>query len=174
MTERRVTTKAELLADTERAWTALQAALNHLTETQMITLKDAQDWSVKDHIVHLTAWERSVLFLLQSRPRHEALGVDEALYLRGDFDAINAAIQQQHKALPLAEALAQSRSVHAQMLAVLEKLTDADLHKTYRHYLPDEPGEGEGPLALDIVYSDTGDHFAEHLPWIEALTGRPV
>ncbi len=174
MTERRVTTKAELLAETARAWTALQAALDRLTEAQLTTLKDAQGWSVKDHIVHLTAWERSVLFLLQGKPRHEALGVDEALYLGGDFDAINAAIHKQHKALPLAEALTQSRAVHAQMLAVLDGLTDAELHKTYRHYLPDEPGEGEGPLALDIVYSDMGDHFAEHLPWIEALAGKPA
>jgi hypothetical protein len=172
MTERRVTTKAELQTDTERTWTALQAALNRLTEAQMTTLKDAQGWSVKDHVIHLTAWERSVLFLLQGKPRHEALGVDEALYLRGDFDAINAAIQQQQQALPLAEALAQCRAVHAQMLAVLEDLTDADLHKTYRHYLPDEPGEGEGPLALNIVYGNTAHHFAEHLDWIEALAGR--
>ena len=169
MTERRVTTKAELLVDIERAWTSLNAALDRLTEAQMTMPQDAQGWTIKDHLIHLTFWERSVVFFLQGQPRHQALGVEEALYLKGNDDEINAAIYQQHKDLSLSETLAQLRNTHQQLLKVLQPLTDADLQKPYHHYLPEEPGEGDGPPALNVIYGNSAHHFAEHLPWIVAL-----
>ena len=169
MSERQVMTKTALLADIDRTWTALNAALDRLTAEQMTTPKDAQGWTVKDHLIHMTAWERSVVFFLQGKPRHAGLGVDEAVYLEGKDDDINAVIYQQRQDLPLATALTQFRSVHQQLLQLLQPLTDADLQKPYRHYLPDEPGEGDGPPAIDVVYSNSAHHFTEHLAWIEAL-----
>ena len=169
MSERPVTTKAELLIDIEHAWTTLNTTLDSLTEAQMTIPHDAEGWTIKDHLVHLTFWERSVVAFLQGQPRHQGLGVEETLYLKGNDDEINAAIYQQHKDLPLSEALAQFRRTHQQLLKLLEPLTDADLQKPYRHYLPEEPGEGDGPPALNVVYSNSAHHFAEHLPWIAAL-----
>jgi len=172
MSERRVTTKEEMLADIERAWSHLNGALDRLTEEQMTTRQDAQGWTIKDHIVHMAAWERSVVFFLQGKPRHEGLGVDEAVYLEGTEDEINAAIQQQRQGLSLAEALNQLREVHEQLLKLLQPMTDADLLRPYRHYLPEEPGEGEGPPAINLVYGNTADHFAEHQGWIEEVAAE--
>ena len=174
MTERQVTTKAELLADIERARAALTATLDRLTQAQMTTLKDAEGWTVKDHVIHLTAWERSVVFFLQGKPRHAALGVEEALYLdlEREDDDINAVIYEQRKGLPLAEALEQFRDVDRQLAALLQPLTDADLQKPYRHYLPDEPGEGDGPPAINLIYGNSAQHFTDHLTWIEALVNK--
>ena len=169
MTERRVATKAELLSDIEHAWAALDAALGRLTETQMTTIRDAQGWAAKDHLIHLAHWERSVVFFLQGKPRHAGLDVEEALYLRGGDDEINAAIFQRRKDDPLGEALAQFRDIHQQLLQLLQPLTDADLQRPYRHYLPDEPGEGDGPSAINVIYGNSAQHFTEHLAWIEAL-----
>ncbi len=167
-----VTTKTELLADIERAWTALDQVLARLTVAQMTTLRDAQGWTVKDHIIHLAAWERSVVFFLQGKPRHAGLGVDESLYLNGSADDVNAVVFQQHRDLPLSDAQADFRDVHATLLKLLQPLTDDDLLKSYRQYLPDEPGEGEGPRALELVYGDTAGHVDTHLPWIKALVGE--
>jgi hypothetical protein len=174
MMEQRVTTKAELMADIEQSWTALTAALDGLTEDQMTGPRDAEGWTVKDHLIHLDFWERSVIFFLNGRPRHEGLGVEEALYLKGDDDEINAVIYQQHRERPLGEVLAQLRDTHQQLMKLLQPLTDADLQKPYRHYLPDEPGKGEGPLAMDVIHGNTAYHFREHLSWIEALVSGPV
>jgi hypothetical protein len=174
MTERQVTTKTELLTENEHTWASLNTALDHLTEAQMTALKDAQGWSVKDHLIHLTVWERSVVFLLQGKPRHAGLGVEEALFLKGSDDDINAVVFQQRKDLPLVEALAQFRDVHQQLLKLLASLTDADLQKPYRHYLPDEPRKGDGPPAINVIYGNSARHFAEHLVWIEALVGGEV
>ena len=169
MTEQSVTTKAELLVDIEQAWASLSTTLDGLTEAQMTLPQDAQGWTVKDHLIHLTFWERSAVFFLQGQPRHQGLGVEEALYLKGNDDEINTAIYQQHKGVSLNETLAQLRSTYQQLLQVLQRLTDADLQKPYRHYLPEEPGEGDGPSALNVIYSNSAHHFAEHLPWIAAL-----
>ena len=163
-------TKAELMEQIDSTWTALQDALDRLDETQLSMVKDNAGWAVKDHILHLAAWERSVVFLLQSRPRHVGLGVDEALYRDGSYDEINAIIFKRGAELPVTEALARLRDVHAQMMALLEDLSEADLFKSYGHYLPDEGGEG--PPVINIVYGNTADHFAEHLDWMEALASR--
>ena len=165
-------TKAELLADIERTWAALNQGLARFTEAQMTTLRDQEGWSVKDHLIHLEAWERSVVFFLQGRPRHKGLGVEEAVYLTGDMDRINAVIQKQRRELPLADALAQMRNTHEQLLKLLEPLSDADLEKTYRQYVTDELGEGEGPTATSVIVSNTSEHYSEHLEWIEVLVGK--
>jgi hypothetical protein len=174
MTERQVTTKAELLANIERTWTSLNTMLERLAETQMTTLKDAQGWTIKDHLIHLTAWERSVVYFLQGKPRHAGLGVDEGLYLKGSDDDINAIIFQVHKGLPLSDALTQFRHVHHQLMKLLQPLSDEDLQEPYRRYLPDEPGEGNGPPALNVVYGNTAHHFAEHQGWIESLVNETL
>jgi hypothetical protein len=170
MPTRRVNTKAELLATLESAWTSLNAALDRLTDGQKTAIKDAQGWTVKDHIIHLAAWERSVVFFLQGRPRHAGLGVDEAVYMNGSTDDVNAAVFQQRKEMPLAEAVGQFRSVHQKLNQLLEPLTDADLHKPYRAYLPAELGDDR--MALEVIYSNTTAHFEEHLEWIQTLVGN--
>jgi len=174
MTEPGMRTKADLLAETERAWIALNALLGSLTGEQMTTLKDHAGWSVKDHIIHMVYWERTVLYFLQGKPRHEGLGVDEALFMSGDFDKMNAVVQQQHKDEPLADVLAQFRSTHHEMLTLLESLSDADLQKPFRRWRPGEAGEGEGPKLIDLLDGNMGGHFAEHLEWLQTLVGKTV
>ena len=66
----------DLLRRMEEAWSSLDGALSQLSEEQL-QRRDDTGWSVKDHLSHMAAWERSVAFLLQGRPRHEGLGVDE-------------------------------------------------------------------------------------------------
>lgn len=163
-------TKAELLAAIEPAWVTLNAKLDRLTDGQKTSIKDAQGWSVKDHLIHMAAWERSVVFFLRGQPRYAGLKVDQALYKNGTFDEVNAAIFQQHKAMSLAEATAQFRDVHQQLMQLLQPLTDADLHKPYQAYLPDELGDDR--LAIDVIYSNTAGHFREHLDWIQTLVGN--
>lgn len=163
------TTKTELLAAIEREWEALQTAVSHLTPEQMTAIQDEQGWTVRDHLVHLAAWERSVLFMLHGQPRHEGLGVAESLYLSGDFEAINAAIWAQNQDVSLAVARRRLQAVHQQLLAAIAPLDDAALQKPYAYYLPQEPGGGDGPPAIDKIYSNTAHHFGEHLGWIQAL-----
>lgn len=168
MADHRAAMKAQLLAEIDKAWVALNSRLARLSEVQMTTLRDHHGWTVKDHLTHLTAWEDSVVFFLHGRPRHEALQVEASLLANGSFDEINDAIQEHRKDLSLAQAIAQLRSTHDKLMRVLQPLTDADLN---RHLPPDPSGSPEAAsrLAIDLVRDNTADHFSEHLAWIDIL-----
>ena len=162
----------ELRSVIDRSWSAWNAALDRLTEAQWASLRDEQGWTIVDHIGHIANWERSVAYFLRGLPRHEALGVEEALYLKGDEDATNAAIQLQTRELSRDQMQAQARVDHADVLRLLESLDDDQLGLPYRHFLPDEPGDGDGPPAVKVIVNKTADHYVEHLRWLEALIRR--
>ena len=172
MADQRPKTKAELMKEIDHTWSALNAALDRLTDEQTTGIRDPQSWSVKDHLTHLAAWERSMVFLFHGEPRHEGLGVDEKVYLEGGDDEINAAIQRRNKDLMVAEARANLQEVHGQLMRLLEPMTDEDLMKPYRYFLPNETGRDDSPIYFR-VHGNTAGHFEEHLEWIRALAGRP-
>lgn len=169
MVKRKTNTKKVLVADIIPAWNDLNEALAKLSNHQK-ALKDAQGWSVKDHLVHLAAWENSVAYLLQGKPRHEGLGIEQYIYSLGDFDVMNDAIQKKNQTVTYRKAYGRLQEVHARLMALIDGMDDASLLKPYRAFLPDEPGEGEGPPVVNLIYSDTSSHFNEHLEWIKDLT----
>ncbi len=171
MTERH--TKQELLTRIDEAWTALNAALDQLSPQQMTDIRDEQGWNVRDHLVHIAAWERSMTTLLQGQPRYVGLGVDEHTYRTNDEDGINAAIQQQHQDLAPADALRELRSVHQLMLALIEPLSDEELYLPDRHFLPNDPSASSESPVIYRIDGNTAHHFNDHLGWITALVDTP-
>jgi hypothetical protein len=173
MSDEWVTTKSELMAHIKRDWAALKTLLDRLTPEQFTQIKDANGWSVKDHVAHMSAWERSVIAFLMGKPRHEALGISEDVYLldllSGDVDVANGAIFQQTKNKPLEEIRSDFEAVHDELMKLVAPLDDAVLQLPYTHYLPDEPGEGDGQPAINVIYGNTAHHYREHREWIEAL-----
>ena len=172
MTETYEWTKADLMAGFDASWPSLKEALDQLSAEQMTGLTDAAGWSVKDHLSHLAAWENSVVVLLRGRPRHEGLGIDEELYVNGTEDAVNDAIYQRDHALTVDEARDRLRDIHAQLLAELAPLDDADLNQPMRHFLPDWTGQGDGPPIIAVIHGNSAEHFADHLAWIRTLTSE--
>jgi len=173
MASRSVTTKADLVSVIDKAWDALHSSLARLSETQMTASHDEQGWAVKDHLTHIAAWEDSVVAFLQSRPRHEALGIDQALFEGGSFDEMNEVIQRLRKHLSLPEAIAQLKSTHTRLMSLLEPLSDADLNLPVRHFLASSPAT-DRRRAMDLIHDNTADHYSEHMVWIEALVARPT
>lgn len=166
--ERRYT-KADLLREIDDAWNTLTAALDRLTEAQLTDLRDPAGWAVKDHLVHIAAWERSVVVFLQGKPRHAGLGIDAHLYRTGDEDAINAAIQGQRQDVSVAEAVAELRVVHAELLRLLAPLGDDDLYQASSTYQPADADAPDARPIIGMIYSNTANHFREHQGWIARL-----
>lgn len=168
MSEELVTTRATLLAHIERDWQALHSLLDRLDMEQLTAIRNTDGWSIKDHIAHLAAWENSVVAFLTGKPRHESLGVSESLFLSEDLDAMNLVIFQAHHDEPLNQVRAEFHKTHIRLLELLAPLTDDDLKKPYRHYLPHEPGDGNWP-AINTVYGNTAHHYRTHQNWIEMM-----
>ena len=165
-----VSTKAELMKLIAQRRAELEAMLAPLSETQLTT-PGPDGWSIKDHLAHITAWEQSLLGLLNGVPRHQAMGLSEEVY-RGHVDGINQAIQEHNKDRPLADVLADFRQSHEAVLERLDRMTDDDLLKPYAYYLPDERDDNPSPNpppVLGWIRGNTDEHYAEHIAWIQSL-----
>ena len=140
-----------------------------------LTLAAPDGWAVKDHLVHVGAWEHSLLGLIEGRNRLAEMGVPHAprIYVSSstaatdDTDAINAAVRKLHENDTPEQALAYFRESHAKVIAALGKLSDADLQKPYSHFQPGDADQ-KRPV-LDWVGGNTWEHYAEHIGWINQL-----
>ena len=159
--------KAELLARINDSRAALELLVNRLDEDRAVA-PGADGWSVKDHLAHVAVWERSLLALLEGRPRHEGMGLDRATYEDGDSDAINAALYARHHDRPLSEVLADFRATHERLLSVLSGMSDEDLYRPYSHYQPGESPQNDDPV-IGWIAGNTFGHYDEHAGWIRQL-----
>ena len=159
----------ELLRRMDEAWSSLDAALGQLSEEQL-ERRDAQGWSAKDHLSHLAAWERSVAYLLQGRPRHEGLGVDEETWRGSGEDGINRVIHERTRDRSLPEARGDFEQAHQEMLAALSGLTDADIQRPYSHFVSEPGSRGDRPI-VELIVGNTYEHYQEHQAWLRQLTG---
>ncbi len=158
-------TLPNLLSRIEASWKQLQDYLVSVSAERLTGPKDAAGWSAADHLYHIAAWSDSVLALLNGQSRAAAVGLDEETWGQG-FDVINAALQVRSREMPLDAVLAALDESHERIVAKLKTLTDADLQRPYRYFLPDS--DREQPV-IDWIVGDTFSHYDEHLPWIRAI-----
>lgn len=170
MTDKWITTKADLLAHIEEQWNALHGLFNILTDHELTEIKNPDGWSIKDHVAHMTAWENFVIATLTGHPRHEGLGIPKAVYDTDDIDTINKAIFELHKDEPTHVVFPAFHHTHQKLLALIEQLSDEDLNKAYSHFLPTDSG-GHLPV-INVIYGNTAHHFKEHLGWIQAMLAK--
>lgn len=148
----------------------IEASWNDLVErvTKLgpggLMLAAPDGWAVKDHLVHVAAWEHSLLGLIEGRDRLAAMGLPP---MEKETDAINAAVQKQHAGETPEQVLRYFRESHGQLISALGKLSDADLQKPYSHFQPSDP-EQQAPV-IGWVAGDTWEHYAEHIGWINQL-----
>jgi hypothetical protein len=163
-------TTAELLTLVDEAWAALESTVARLEPGQLTDVRDAAGWAVKDHLMHVAAWEDALVARLTGRPLHEALGIDEAV-LSQDEDTENAAIFERHRHRPLAEVLAAARASHRAARARLAALADRAVAGSVADVVPPGAERDERPAAAWIA-GNTWEHYAAHLGWIRELVDR--
>jgi hypothetical protein len=163
-------TTAELLSLVDHAWTGLEGAVARLTPKQLTDVRDPAGWAVKDHLMHVAAWEDYLLARLTGRSTHEALGLDEAT-LAQDEDAQNAAIFARHRHRPLGDVLEAARASHRATRARLAALDDRAVAGSVADVVPPGGDRDERPAAAWIA-GNTWEHYNAHLGWIRDLVDR--
>lgn len=170
-----------MTAETDAAWTAeelreriaagwepLNALVRGLPDDSLLRA-DETGWSVRDYLAHLTAWERSLLGLLQGRSRLEAMGLATGSQ-RWDTDDINARVLELGRRQQPTEVVLAFTETHRLLMSTLAQLTREDLLRPYSSYRPGAfPGTGEPVIGW--VLGNTMGHYAEHLPAIARLAG---
>jgi hypothetical protein len=159
-------TIADVLDRVRSGWSLLAETFAGLDE-QELTAPGPEGWSVKDHLVHVSTWERALTTILNGHPQRVAFDLDSDAYDRIDsVDQLNAIIYKRYLERPLDEVLADSEQVHADMVAALERLTDADLDRSVADFGGD--ADDDRPIRQKIE-GDSYEHYTEHVAWLIAV-----
>lgn len=156
--------KTELLATIREGRDEWDAILARVPEARLTEPGVAGDWSVRDIVAHVTAWEEAATLRLQAALRGETPNHPIYFDQARSIDARNAAIDARHRDQPPTEALAASRQGHVQLLAALEALPDDKLTERYA-WTADEP-------LWRFIAGDTYEHYTEHAATIRAWLDR--
>lgn len=170
--DRKALSRVEILDPLEREKVALLSLIVPLTPEEVAAESTPTDWSVKDHLAHLAAWENGIVYLLRKQNRWEGMGLEPQFVYDHDEDEINDKIYHQHRDDSFADVMAYFENAHQGMVEAVGRMTDEELAQSYSFYQPDEPGEDRGYPITRWIAGNSFDHYAEHRPWIEARIAR--
>ena len=147
---------ARLLAELGQEWSNIERICAGLSEAEMLTHGVQGDWSVKDVLVHLAAWEKLLLDRLGyiftgQEPQYPAMSTWD------DIHRFNAQVYEENRDRPLTSAVIEFRSLYQGVMTVLEALTDEQLNQTYTYDFPDDHLS-----LLQFIRANTIDHYREH------------
>jgi hypothetical protein len=149
-------TRAELMAELDREWASIERICFTLTEADMVSQRAEGEWSVKDTLVHLSAWEKYLLdrlsFVLTGmKPRYPVMTSWD------DVHRFNANVYEENIDRPLTSVVIEFRSLYRGVMTVLDALSDEQLNQAYSYDFPDDSLN-----LLQLIRANTCDHFREH------------
>jgi hypothetical protein len=163
MEQKEPKTKAELLQFVQDGRHQFKAILNEIPQERMEEKGVETNWSVKDILAHITAWETKmtqVLGAMQTSDERPDWPVgDEGV------DALNATFYEANKNKPLAQVLTEFEASYPRALAATEAMSETDL------FNPDRFAWRKGRPLWWMVAGNTFGHYWDHIPNIEAWLG---
>ena len=159
--------KIELLDIIRVERARLEASLGQLDEAYMSRPGVEGEWSIKDSLAHITAWEQRLVSWL----RAASSGEIPAVPVPGDLDYVHRLnwqifVENQHR--PLHEVLADSHRSFQQVLTEVEAISEADLTT------PLQAGWARGETRLALIAANTYEHYQEHLEPIRAWLDKSL
>ena len=152
----------------ERArWEAL---LSNVGETRMTEPGVAGNWSVKDTIAHITAYERGLVSWLEAASRDKPLELP--VLDHPDVDHRNALIFAHNQGRPLEDVLAESRQVFQQLLSLAQAPPEEDLLDPQRTEWFVRPRWRESRALWKCIADDSSEHYNQHMPGTRAWQDR--
>jgi hypothetical protein len=153
--------KSKLLNEIRTGYSAFEAVLAPLSAKQMTTPGVNGQWSIKDNIAHLNAWQRRLINMLRATRE----GVDLPDPTPGlTEEEINEMFYQQNKDRPLAEVQAEFHSTYQQVLQSIQGLSNDELNKPLSWR--------EGRPIWPWVAGNTYEHYQEHAQIIQDWLAR--
>jgi hypothetical protein len=149
--------KTTLLDNISAGHEMLVKVLSPLDETQMTAVGVSGDWSIKDILAHLTAWQKCLLTDMQDATSGDEPATSAMNITGEEMDRLNEQFYQGNKARPLNEVLADFHSTHSQLLATVQAMSEEDLLD------PDRFAWTDGKPLWQFVASETYEHILEHI-----------
>ncbi len=147
------TTRDELLRLVREGRAQLEADVARFTEAEMLAAEPGQ-WSMKDLLAHIAAWDRRACEVFESASRGRA--PSERISGDADVDRFNAATYERNRDKPLDSVLAEFQVAFAESMAWVERMPDDLLFDPAR-----VPWNGGNSLAWTVA-ANTYWHYDEH------------
>lgn len=156
--------KAELLAMRWALYAHFDALIAGLSEQQLQRPGVTGDWSVKDHIAHLTFWERVNLLEILKAIEQGTSWTDPGLEgTEDETDQTNQRVYLQNKDRALADVLTEFQATQQQVMEYLEKLSEEKLQTPYAWL--------DGYTIITWLSKPNG-HYEEHEQYIREWQAR--
>jgi hypothetical protein len=149
----------EFLEEEREAWRPFEA-LGSLTDDQLdVPIEAAHEWSGRDLISHLVAWQQNALEVAKELAVGETSPTKERSDREWDErgDAINLDIQVEWRAMPMAEVRRRLREVPSELRGYLTVVPETRWLKHADH--------------LRFFVDETIDHYADHTRDLDAILG---
>jgi len=150
----RVSTKADLVAATVRDRDELLRLLASLSPEQL-NRPGPYGWSAKDHVSHLSDWERLFMAWFDAGSRGEEQQLPAPGYNWATMDALNREMFLRHTGESYAQVMAEWQDSNGRMLWLLDWIPEPDLFAVGRY-----EWTGRGTLA---AFAD--ECGAKHYRW---------
>jgi hypothetical protein len=149
-------TRSELLAELDQEWAKAERICAGMSEADMTTPDVQGEWSVKDILVHLSAWEKYLLdrlgyVMTGQHPHYPAMSSWD------DVHRFNARVYEENKDRPLTSVVIEFRSLYRGVMTVLEALDDEILNQPFTYDFPND-----ALTVLQLIRSNTYEHYQEH------------
>ena len=148
--------RSQVLKKIDSAWSLLQESFAGLPDAKLAEPGVVGEWSVKDILAHVTAWEGEALKYLPlilegGRPPRYSV-------MYGGIDAFNARMTEQKQGLSLSEVFRQMAETHQQLIDYVQSAPEEQFARETRF---------RRRLRLD-----TYSHYPEHARMIQEWRER--
>lgn len=156
-------TNAEVLALIQSSHEEMESLLASLPRERLTLPESDTGWAIKDHLVHLTEWEKMTIGWIESSERGEDVkrfapgyeGEDEVTMNR-----LNDHLFEVNKSRALDDVLGDFRETHARIADIVKPLSTSDL------FDPQRFAWRKGSPLINLIAGNTYEHYAEHSGWI--------
>ncbi len=153
--------KKQLLAEIDAEWAHIERVCASLSEADMLARSAEGEWSVKDTLCHISAWEKYLLdrlgyALTGQKPLYPAMSNWD------DVHRFNAQVYAENKDRPLNSTIIEFRNLYRGVMTVLESMDDEQLSAPYSYDFPDDELR-----LVRLIRGNTCDHYREHCATME-------
>ena len=148
--------KTELMAELDQEWANIERVCASLNEADMVAREVEGEWSVKDTLCHISAWEKYLLDRLGMVMSGQA-PLYPVMTSWDDVHRFNAQVYTDNKDRPLTSVVIEFRTLYRGVMTVLEALSDTQLAQPYSYDFPDDT-----LTLLQLIRANTCEHYHEH------------
>jgi hypothetical protein len=143
-----------------------EALLAEVGELRMERPGVAGDWSVRDVVVHVTAYERGLVEWLEAASRGES--AEFPVLDHPDVEYRNAAILRENQGRPLEDVLLEAKQVFQRLLQLVRALSEEELTDPEHTEWFVKPRWKESRPIWKCIADDSYRHCQQHIPDIRA------